>query len=92
MGHYTNECPEMKSKDSSEESRGGLAMMCFEVCDSPVEGESEQTSAHHTAQPHLEVTNLEVRSNKLRSSFRSTIRTKFVTSRLIEYGKPAKHK
>ena len=50
MGHYANECPEKKAKDSSGGSRGGFGMMCFEVCDSPVEGELEQISAHHTEQ------------------------------------------
>ena len=37
-------------------------MMCFEVCDFPVEGELEQTSAHHTEQLNLEV-NLEETNN-----------------------------
>ena len=57
MGHYTSECPEKKPKDSSGGSRGGFAIMCFEVCDSPVEGELEQTSAHHTEQPNSEEKN-----------------------------------
>ena len=30
-------------------------MMCLEVCDSPVEGESEQNAAHHTEQLNLEI-------------------------------------
>ena len=55
MGHNTSECPGKKPKDSSGGTRGGSAMMCFEVSDSPVEGELEQTSAHHTEQLHSEV-------------------------------------
>ena len=35
-------------------------MMCFEVNCPPVEGDSDQNSAHHTEQPHLEEKNLEV--------------------------------
>ena len=30
-------------------------MMCFEINESPVEGDSEQVSAHYTEQPNLEV-------------------------------------
>ena len=33
----------------------GLAMMCFESNESPVEGDSEQISAHHTEQLNPEV-------------------------------------
>ena len=38
-------------------------MICFEVSDSPVEGELEQTSADHTEQLHLGV-HLEVHSEE----------------------------
>ena len=54
MGHYASECPERNPKDSSGWSSGGFAMMCFEDNDSPVEGDSDQTSAHHTEQLHSE--------------------------------------
>ena len=37
-------------------------MMCFEANDSPVEGDSDQTSAHHSEQLHLEEKNSEVHS------------------------------
>ena len=64
MGHYASECPENKSKDSSEGSSGGFATMCFEINESPVEGDLEQLTAHHKVQPNSEVgleeTNLEV--------------------------------
>ena len=55
MGDYTSECPEKKPKDSCGGSRGGFAMMCFKTNESLVGGDSEQTSAHHTEQPNLEV-------------------------------------
>ena len=38
MGHYTSECSEKKSKDSSGGSSGGFATMCFKINESPVEG------------------------------------------------------
>ena len=42
----------------------GFAMMCFEINESPVEGDSEQISAHRTEQPNplvgSEEKNLEV--------------------------------
>ena len=72
MGHYTSECPEKKPKDSSGGSSGGFAMMCFEVNHSPVEGDSDQTSAHHTEQPHSE----EKFGSSFRSSFGSSFRRK----------------
>ena len=40
-------------------------MMCFEVSDSPVEGESEQPLAHHTEQLNLEVINSEVTNSEV---------------------------
>ena len=42
----------------------GLTMMCFEVIKSPVEEDSEQTSAHHTEQLHLVVKNLDIHSEQ----------------------------
>ena len=63
MGHFAKDCPEeKKSKDSSGGSSGGFTMMCVEVSDLPVEGESQQTTAHHTKQLNSDV-NSEVTKN-----------------------------
>ena len=51
MGHCTSECPEKKPKDSSGGSSGAFAIMCFEINESPVEGDLE----HHFKEKNLEV-------------------------------------
>ena len=56
--------PRKEAKAFQWGSCGGFAMMCFEVNHSPVEGDSDQTSAHHTEKLHLEEKNSEVNSDK----------------------------
>ena len=86
--HDASECPEKKPKGSSGRSSGGFAMMCFEVNYSPVERDSDQTSVHHTEQPHLEEKNPEIHSEVCleeslrRACFRRTTGTKSVPSTL----------
>ena len=36
-------------------SSGGFAMKCFKINESPIEGDSEQISAHRTDQPNSDV-------------------------------------
>ena len=46
--------PRKEAKGFQWGSQGGFTMVCFEVNDSPVEGDLDQTSAHHKEQLHLE--------------------------------------
>ena len=52
--------PRKEAKRFQWGSSGGFAMMCFEFNHSPVQGDLDQTSAHHAEQPHSEEKNLEV--------------------------------
>ena len=52
--------PRKEAKGFQWGTSGVFAMMCFEVNHSPVEGDLDQTSAHHTEEPHSEKENLEV--------------------------------
>ena len=44
MGHFANECPEKKSRDSSVGSGGGFAMMCIEGVHTLVEEDPKAIS------------------------------------------------